>query len=159
MQTDEMTLEVWMEPATADQDGPARVVTFSVDPYLRNFTLGQAGSRYQVRLRTTTGSLNGEPFLYSAPESIRVERTQIVYLRRASGESRLYLDGVEVATLPRDGTFDNWERGYELALGGEIVDPEGARHWHGTYHAVAVYCRAFTEEEVLDHFRAGPDPT
>ncbi|MBN1675632.1 MAG: hypothetical protein JXR37_31610, partial [Kiritimatiellae bacterium] len=34
--------------------------------------------------------------------------------------------------------------------------PGHARPWLGTYHLVAVYSRALTDEEVRANFRAGP---
>jgi hypothetical protein len=56
-----LALEVWIRPASLDQKGPARIVSLSSDPSQRNFTLGQNGAAYEIRLRTTTTSPNGEP--------------------------------------------------------------------------------------------------
>ncbi len=44
-----------------DQDGPARILSNSVSPYSRNFTLGQQGSDLVIRLRTPRTGLNGYP--------------------------------------------------------------------------------------------------
>jgi len=63
--TNAITIEVWIKPANTTQAGPARIVTVSKDPGQRNFTLGQKGSAYEVRLRTTSTSPNGEPSLSS----------------------------------------------------------------------------------------------
>lgn len=63
--TNAITIDVWLKPANTTQAGPARIVTLSKDTGSRNFTLGQAGGAYDVRLRTTSTSPNGEPSLSS----------------------------------------------------------------------------------------------
>jgi hypothetical protein len=60
-----ITIEAWIKPANITQAGPARIVTLSKDTSSRNFTLGQKAGAYEVRLRTTTTSANGEPSLSS----------------------------------------------------------------------------------------------
>lgn len=60
-----ITIEAWIKPANATQSGPARIVSLSRDSGSRNFTLGQAAEAYEVRLRTTNTSANGEPSLWS----------------------------------------------------------------------------------------------
>jgi hypothetical protein len=66
-----LTVEVWITPANATQAGPARIVTLSRDAANRDFTLGQKGGAYEVRLRTTTTSFNGEPAIsYPTDEGI-----------------------------------------------------------------------------------------
>jgi PKD repeat protein len=35
--TTELAIEAWLKPGTTSQDGPARIVTLSADPYHRNF--------------------------------------------------------------------------------------------------------------------------
>jgi hypothetical protein len=64
-QSGAITIEAWVKPANTTQAGPARVVSLSADPGQRNFTLGQAEGAYEVRLRTTSTSANGEPSLWS----------------------------------------------------------------------------------------------
>ena len=63
--THEITIEAWIKPDSATQTGPARIVTVSKDSHQRNFTLGQKGGVYDMRFRTTSTSLNGEPALSS----------------------------------------------------------------------------------------------
>ena len=60
-----ITIEAWIKPANTTQSGPARIITVSKDPGSRNFTLGQKAGAYEVRFRTTSTSLNGEPPLSS----------------------------------------------------------------------------------------------
>ena len=65
-----LTLEAWVTPANTTQSGPARIVTLSATPQTRNFTLGQDGPAYNVRLRTTATDDNGNPSLSSAPGTL-----------------------------------------------------------------------------------------
>jgi len=60
-----ITIEAWIKPANTTQAGPARIVSLSRDTGNRNFTLGQKGAAFEVRLRTTSTSPNGEPSLSS----------------------------------------------------------------------------------------------
>jgi len=79
-----ITIEAWIKPANTTQAGPARVVTLSKDPGNRNFTLGQKADAYEVRLRTTSTSPNGEPSL-SSPGSDDPLR-KVCGLRSKSGD-------------------------------------------------------------------------
>jgi hypothetical protein len=60
-----ITIEAWIKPENTSQAGPARIVTISRDMGVRNFTLGQNALVYEVRLRTTATSPNGEPSIAS----------------------------------------------------------------------------------------------
>jgi hypothetical protein len=60
-----ITIEAWIRPENTVQAGPARIVTLSRDMGGRNFTLGQKADAYEVRLRTTATSPNGEPAISS----------------------------------------------------------------------------------------------
>ncbi len=60
-----ITMEAWIKPENTVQAGPARIVTISRDSGVRNVTLGQKAGAYEVRLRTTATSANGEPALSS----------------------------------------------------------------------------------------------
>ena len=62
-QSGAISIEAWIKPANLSQAGPARIVTISRDTGVRNVTLGQKGRAYEVRLRTTATSANGEPAL------------------------------------------------------------------------------------------------
>ena len=48
----QLTLLVRMQTNNLEQTGPARIVTYSLDPLSRNFTLGQIGNTLTFRLRT-----------------------------------------------------------------------------------------------------------
>ena len=153
--TNELTMEAWITPTATSQNGPARIVTFSLDGAYRNFTLGQDGTRYQMRLRQTRSSLNGRPHLYTSYNSVHTGLTHVVFTQKANGVRTFYLDGVEVssATVPSD--FSNWAMiDHVFALAHE-KDKVGARSWLGTYHLVALYDQALDAAEVQTNFTAG----
>ena len=54
-----LSLETWVSSNNVVQSGPARIITYSLNPYLRNFTLAQSEEKLIMRLRTTETDLNG----------------------------------------------------------------------------------------------------
>lgn len=149
----EITVEAWVQPDNTKQDGPARVVTISRDSSSRNFTLGQEGNFWQVRLRTTRTSTNGMPALASRGKTVKTELMHVVYTHAKGGLTRIYIAGRQVAENRTDGNTSNWDRNYRLALANELSSD---RPWLGTFHMVAIYSRALTAEEVSTNFSAGP---
>lgn len=55
----ELSVEAWVAPADLAQGGPARIVSYSYNPYLRNFTLAQQERDLVFRLRTPVSGANG----------------------------------------------------------------------------------------------------
>jgi hypothetical protein len=141
-----ITLEAWVTPANASQDGPARIVTLSSGASQRNFTLGQDGDQYDVRLRATQTDRNGMPSLSSPGGRVVAEPTHVVYTRDSGAQARLFIDGVEVARRYVQGDLSNWDASLSLGLANET---SGDRPWLGTLHRVAIYSRALTPQEVL----------
>jgi len=160
MASDEITMEAWVDPVTTAQSGPARIFTMSADPSNRNVTLahGQWGTLpstvYDVRLRTTETSLNGQPETISPAGSLTGDLQHVVYTRDAAGNARIYVDGNETVTESIGGTLDNWDGSYRLGVGAEM---DGTRFWLGEIHLAAVYSRALTSDDVAINFGAGPD--
>ncbi len=153
--SDAITIEAWVETDNTNQTGPARIVSLSNDPFTRNFTLGQQGDDFEVRLRTTTTGENGSfPSVISPGSAVDGSLSHVVYTRDASGLARLYVDNTLVSTQFIGGTLDNWNGTYGFALGNEL---DSSRPWTGTYELVAVYDRALDAGEVESNFQAGPD--
>lgn len=148
----EITIEAWVRPANAKQDGPARMVTLSGGSSERNFTLGQEGDKVDVRLRTTKTSGNGIPSLNSPGRSLAPRLTHIVYTRNRGGRARLFLNGKQQAEKRVPGAMANWNGKYRLALANEL---SSERPWLGTFHLVAIYSRDLSVGEVVQHFKAG----
>ncbi len=152
----EITIEAWAIPDNDTQSGPARIVTLSKDPTNRNFTLGQQGDYYDVRLRTTKTTNNGNKPSLSAPAGTLTEGdlTHVVYTRDAKGEANLYIDSELVASDTIAGDISNWNLDYKFGLANELT---GDRPWIGTLDLVAVYDQALDANEVAQNFLFGSD--
>ena len=147
-----ITIEAWVQPANNTQEGPARIVTLSRDTSNRNFTLGQEGNRYDIRLRSGKTSGNGMPSVATPAKSLTLEPTQIVYTRDPDGRARVYLNGKKVSEGRVAGPLKNWDKSYRLALGNEL---RGDRPWKGTLFRVAIYDRALTDEQIDSSYAKG----
>lgn len=151
--SNQITIEAWIKPANLTQNGPTRIVSLSQDTLNRNFTLGQEGGEYQVRLRTSATSTNGTPAISTTSQAVRTEISHVVFTRQASGETALYVNGVQQVDARVEGDFSNWDNGYNLSLGNEITSD---RPWLGDYYWVAIYNQALGLEEIQTRFAAGP---
>jgi hypothetical protein len=128
----QLTVVVRMRTNNLEQSGPARIVTYSLNPVSRNFTLGQIGNTLTFRLRTPGSGLNGaDPALYSGPV-LSIGHTYLVAAVYDGRISRLYMDGKLLAEvdlgaqrprLPRRGR--HWLPGElpirEIELGGAEI--------------------------------------
>jgi len=153
--TQEITMEAWLTPGNRSQNGPARIATLSSNVANRNFTLGQAGDDYNVRLRTTTTGNNGVGTTVSSEGGLlNTEFTHVIYTRSSDGDASLYIDNQLVATENIGGDFSNWDETYRLGLGDEL---SGGRSWLGSLDQFAVYNQAFDASEVAQNFLAGSD--
>jgi len=150
--SNEITIEAWLAPANITQDGPARIVSLSADPYKRNFTLGQEGDRYEVRLRTTRTGENGMSPALATRGGAAARLSHVVYTRAADGRAILYINGQPAATGTVPGDLSNWDAGFRFALGNELTRD---RPWRGELRLVALYSRALTPQEVERNYRAG----
>ncbi|MBV6624590.1 MAG: tandem-95 repeat protein [Rivularia sp. (in: Bacteria)] len=153
--TQEITLEAWVTPGNRSQNGPARIASLSSDIGNRNFTLGQAGDDYNVRLRTTNTGNNGVGrTVFSSGGLLETEMTHVVYTRFSDGDAALYVDNQLVASENIRGDLSNWDDDYRLGIGNELT---GDRPWLGSLDLFAVYNQAFDAGEVEQNFLAGSD--
>lgn len=153
-QTGEISVEIWIKPADLLQNGPARIVSLSYDPFFRNFTLGQESAEFEIRLRTTATTENGIPATVSSTNAVRPGVTHVVYTRSQNGETTLYVDDVSITTAGATGDFSNWDPSYPLTLANELSND---RPWLGEYYRVGIYDRALDPDEVSLRFMAGPN--
>jgi glycopeptide antibiotics resistance protein len=148
-----LTLEVWLKTEDLMQDGPARILTYSVDPNFRNFTLAQSEDRLIMRLRTEQTDLNGVfphmavPRVFEASEKTHIVVTydfqkQCVYI---NGEKR-------TCDNTPGGNFSNWDPEFRLVLANEA---SGDRPWLGDVYYAAIYDRALTRAEITRQFSRG----
>jgi len=150
--TGQLTVEAWVRPGNLKQVGPARIFTISKDISNRNFTLGQDGNKYDLRLRTSKTSRNGMPSLAAPANSVTTKLVHLTYSREPSGKARFYVNAKQVAEKTVAGDLKNWDGNYRLALGNEFSNN---RAWQGSYHLLAIYGRALSPQEVKKNFEAG----
>ena len=154
----ELTLEVWIQPANVNQDGPARILSISSSKTERNVTLGQGlyGSHapdiYMTRLRTTRTSTNGLPAVVTPAGVATTELTHVVYTRRADGQATLYVNGQDRGVLNVAGDFSTWDDRMPLLLANEMSSD---RPWLGVFRLAAIYSRALKAAEVVHNYEAG----
>jgi hypothetical protein len=146
--SNQLSIETVLSAANTDQFGPARIVSFSVDPYHRNFTLGQDRDQLVLRLRTPRTGDNG-----MRPETklcrIDAGRWKHVVVTYRDGELVCYRNGREVSRSSAvRGDFSNWTEQH-LLLGDEWQDH---RYWHGRIERVAIFSRVMGPAEVKKRF-------
>ena len=151
------TIEVWVKPASNTQSGPARVVTFSKDSGVRNFTLGQAGAQYQQRFRTSQTNSNGSDLAILTPVGSIANPPvlqHVVYTRSPSGTATFYIDGVKVQEGEVPGDSSTWDMTCEFGLFNETNYPTDVRTWLGEIYLVAIYSTALTAAEIAQNYEA-----
>jgi hypothetical protein len=151
----ELTVEAWIKPANVTQGGPARIITMSPDPYLRNFMLGQEKDTYAARFRADgqTDWENGSPTLFTTPVTATLALRHVVHTHHSDGSEVFYVDGVANVTFARPGGTSMWDAAYPILVANEGTND---RAWLGELHLIAIYDRALDIGEVEQNFAAGP---
>jgi len=128
------------------QDGPARIVSFSKDGLLRNFSICQQGADLVLRLRTTDTDLNGTKPEVRLGKIEKDEKHKLVVTYKP-GDLRVHLDGKRVDVSSITGDFSNWEP-CQLVLGNEWKED---RPWLGKLNKVTLHARFMEDfESVLN---------
>ena len=141
--TDRFSIATWFQPATLDQYGPARIVSFSESPFDRNFTIGQEGESLHFRVRNLFSSRNGIKWDLKAKEARVIYSRAKIWLVASQTEGfscpvleamacgcvvistdtyggrELIRDGENGLLIPRGDT-----EGFVRAITGLLKDPE-----------------------------------
>lgn len=88
-------LRARVRPATGDQFGPTRIITFSENEALRNATLGQSGRSLVLRLRTPLAGENGSRVEFELPGALPAGQTVRAMGRYDRGRVLLSVEGGE----------------------------------------------------------------
>ncbi|MEM7014678.1 MAG: LamG-like jellyroll fold domain-containing protein, partial [Verrucomicrobiota bacterium] len=146
--SNELAVEFVFRAANLDQDGPARMLTFSEGSTQRNFTIGQKGDKLRLRLRVSKVGGGGNRPEYEFGK-IDPSRFQHLVVSARPGSIEAWLDGKRVLHETRaQGDFSNWEL-MRLMLGDEVG---GKRDWAGSVEGVAIYNRYVGEDEAKRRF-------
>jgi hypothetical protein len=92
VETGTLSVAVWFRTHESAQIGPARIVTFSRDPHVRNFTLGQEGPRLVFRLRTSQ-EVTGIYPQTTTPAFLESNEDVFTVATYDGRVSRIYVDG------------------------------------------------------------------
>lgn len=151
----ELTVEAWITPANVTQEGPARIISMSIDPYARNFMLGQEAGTYAARFRADGQPDwdNGSPTIFTTAGTAMAALTHVVHTHDATGDEVLYVNGVEDETFTRTGGLSQWDATYSIIVANEATND---RAWLGELHLIAIYDRALDAAEVEQNFATGP---
>lgn len=153
--SESVTVEAWIQPRQTEGVVEARIVTMSRGTSLRNFSLGQTGTDYWFRIRTTETTVNGGEYLLFPGAAPRLQH--VVVARDPDGVVRMYVDAEKVAQAFRVGSLEDWRSDFIFGLGNEMGLADGEdRAWLGGLGLVAVYSRGLSDDEVLVNFNAGP---
>ncbi len=147
-----VSVEAWIQPANLEQDGPARIISFSQNSTNRWFSLLQERNRYEMRFSTDQNSSNGQPELRGQKDSAKAKLTHLLYTKAANGTARLFVNGEQNSETQTPGSIAHWNDSFSFLLGNEAT---GDRPWLGTIYLAAVYDRALTPDQVRDNFTAG----
>jgi len=157
------TIEAWLINASTALDGPARIVSYSLDSGNRNFTMGQVTSYYNYRNRSDITGLNGSaPALESDNNAgdLKTELQHVVFTFDATNGRNIYVNGVKTAyegvdsdqSIPAD--ISNWNDTYTFVLGNEVLD-NVQRQWLGKLLFVGIHDRALTPTEIVQNTLEG----
>jgi PKD repeat protein len=118
----------------------------------------QDDDQYEVRLRTSGTDPRGFPSLAGeAPATTELQ--QVTYTRDSSGNAKLYIDAVEIASMTLGGDFSTWDS-YRFAMANDV---QRARPWLGEIGLVAIYDTALSQADIEKNLLAskgevGPPP-
>ena len=147
----EYSVEAWVIPDNTAQDGPARIVSYSLDAAVRNFTMGQNAIYYQLRNRSAATGVNGTPALEALdPQTDTVLQHVVMTFDAASGR-KVYVNGQLGVEENTPDTLD-WLDNQFLVIGNEVTNN---RLWQGVIKLVAVHNKALTAAEIQQNFDAG----
>ncbi len=151
----QFSVEAWVNPANADQTGPARIVSYSIDTGRRNFTLGQRTVQYISRVQTLqTGPNGSNPELRAddPPVTAEVLTHVVMTYDNMAGGRKIYVNGVLAAEETIQGDMLNWQDDNIFVLGNEVTNN---RPWAGDLKMVAIHNKALNGAEIAQNFEAG----
>jgi hypothetical protein len=150
--TNQSTVELWVLPAAASQNGPARLVSLRGTTEEHALLLGQRGKELEVWLQHTGKGSKNTPWLKTTGQVMTTTLMHVVHTYDGTVE-RLYVNGVERAAQTVPGLYSTWDSAAVLYVGNEnSLD----RPWKGTLQLLAIYDHALTPADIQHNFTAGP---
>jgi hypothetical protein len=148
-----LTLEVWISTYDIIQDGPARILSYSIDTHLRNFTLAQSKDKLVMRLRTEITDQNGIVPHIEVENIFGVNNFYHIIITYNFSNECVFINGKKrVCDYTVSGKFSNWDPSFKLVVGNEAT---GDRPWLGEIYYVAIYNEALNSREIKWNYEAG----
>ena len=151
----EYSIEAWVVPDNVNQDGPAKIVTYSGGSELRNFSIGQTLYNYNFMTRSSNSDGNGMPMLSTpdADEVLQATLQHVVANFDPINGREIYVNGELVAQdLNPGGNLNEWDDTFALAIGNEIDNQD---LWQGTIRFLAIHSRKLSPEDIKTNFDVG----
>ena len=147
----EITIEIWLRPLTLVNNQVNRILDLTWGSSETDFGVETfPPSGYNFVIRTTTTNNNGIPGTVDTT-GISTELTHLV-CTFSNGISKIYKDGVQVASKNIGGDFSTWNKNAILALSNIIG---GRKPYKGVFYLAAVYERALDSAEVVHNYAMG----
>jgi len=143
---DGISVEMWVNPSQAKQ--PDRWMLNSVGDSRTGYRLGLGGGKACWQIPQTSWS-----HMVASPQELPVGQWSHVVGTFDNEVMRLYVNGVEVGSLPRHGPICPSETRVVL---GTYSPGHGGAFFIGTLDEVKIWNRALTAAEVQQHFSATP---
>lgn len=121
-------IDLEVVPADVMQGGPARIFSYSADPYRRNITIAQEGVDLMLRLRTGRRDRNGLAGAMFVPDVFAVGQSVAISVTHSEQSTAIAINGVEQSRLAAPVDFSAWTPRFGLYLGNEGT---GNRPWRG----------------------------
>src|SRR5688572_21201895 len=156
----EYSIETWVIPDNLDQgandENPARIVSYSGSTDERNFTLGQYDYNYVVLNRSDKSDANGLEVLATNDNDERAQASlqHVVATFDPVRGRRIYVNGEFTGdTDPlAEAVLKDWDNGYALVVGNEV---SGNRPWTGSLRFLAIHKRAMSAGDIKTNFDVG----
>jgi hypothetical protein len=126
-QTSQFTLGVVIKTGSVDQQGPARIVSVSLDTGKRNFTLGQQDGDLVFRMRTPMTEENGARPELTVPGVFADNLEHRIVVTYGDSTVRVFVDGVASSHLL---TFNAGTAAYAILFEKRNVN------WTSVYDAI-----------------------
>ena len=154
--TGEFSVEVRFNRASpGSTSSPSRIASFGQSTSSRNFLIGQDGSAYEARVRTTTVGSNGQASPDFSSGSVLTTGDEVhLVLSFKDGQVTSYLNGQLDKTQDFGGDLSTWSDNMPLVLGNEYG---GGYEWQGTLLYFAIFDRALNTSQA-DNLYQGMSP-
>lgn len=98
-ETSQFTLSAVVASASTRQEGPARIISISADPFHRNLTIGQVETDLNIRLRTPFTGENGNELELEVPDVFANAAPHQVVIAYDGSILRVYVDELQHSYL------------------------------------------------------------